>query len=107
MAGASPNDTMSARLSYSLPKALSVFVSRARRPSSVSKIIAMNTANARDMGSAIRGQGDEGMRALTIAVPQDGRAHHLRIADAIRAAIGDWKKKNGVAENAAVASAAK
>jgi hypothetical protein len=23
--------------------------------------------------------------------------------DAIRAAIGDWKKKNGVAENAAVA----
>ena len=27
--------------------------------------------------------------------------------DAIRAAIGDWKKKNGVAENAAVASAAK
>ena len=26
--------------------------------------------------------------------------------DAIRAAIGDWKKKNGVAENAAVAGAA-
>jgi nitrogen fixation NifU-like protein len=27
--------------------------------------------------------------------------------DAIRAAIGDWKKKNGVAENAAVAVEAK
>jgi nitrogen fixation NifU-like protein len=27
--------------------------------------------------------------------------------DAIRAAIGDWKKKNGVAENAAVAAEAK
>ena len=35
---------MSARLSYSLPKALSVRVSRAIRPSSVSKIMATNTA---------------------------------------------------------------
>ena len=35
---------MSARLSYSLPKALSVRVRRAMRPSRVSKIIAANTA---------------------------------------------------------------
>jgi hypothetical protein len=35
---------MSARLSYSLPKKLSVCVRRAMRPSSVSKIMAMNTA---------------------------------------------------------------
>ena len=39
---------MSARLSYSLPKALSVRVRRAMRPSSVSKIIAANTPCRRD-----------------------------------------------------------
>ena len=44
MAGATPKETMSARLSYSLPKKLSVRVRRAMRPSSVSKIIAANTA---------------------------------------------------------------
>ena len=44
MAGASPNATMSARLSYSLPKAVSVRVRRATRPSSLSKIMATNTA---------------------------------------------------------------
>jgi hypothetical protein len=44
MAGASPKATMSARLSYSLPKALSVCVARAMRPSRVSKSIATNTA---------------------------------------------------------------
>ena len=35
---------MSDRLSYSLPKALSVWVQRATRPSRPSKIIATNTA---------------------------------------------------------------
>ncbi len=44
MAGATPKDTMSARLSYSLPKALSVRVMRATRPSSVSNSMAANTA---------------------------------------------------------------
>ena len=44
MAGARPNDTMSERLSYSLPKALSVCVQRATRPSRPSKTMATNTA---------------------------------------------------------------
>ncbi len=44
MAGARPKATMSARLSYSLPKVVSVRVRRAMRPSRPSKIIATNTA---------------------------------------------------------------
>ncbi len=44
MAGATPNETMSERLSYSLPNALSVCVQRATRPSKPSKIMATNTA---------------------------------------------------------------
>ena len=36
---------MSARLSYSLPKAVSVLVRRATRPSRPSNIMAMNTAS--------------------------------------------------------------
>ena len=44
MAGANPNDTMSDKLSYSLPKALSVRVQRATRPSRPSKNMATNTA---------------------------------------------------------------
>ncbi len=44
MAGATPKDTMSDRLSYSLPNALSVLVQRATRPSNPSKNIATNTA---------------------------------------------------------------
>jgi len=44
MAGATPKDTMSERLSYSLPKALAVLVQRATRPSSPSKSMATNTA---------------------------------------------------------------
>jgi hypothetical protein len=44
MAGATPNDTISDRLSYSLPNALSVWVQRATRPSSPSKNMATNTA---------------------------------------------------------------
>jgi hypothetical protein len=44
MAGATPNDTMSARLSYSLPKVVSVRVMRAMRPSRPSKIMATKMA---------------------------------------------------------------
>ena len=39
-AGASPNDTMSASESSWTPKAVDEFVSRAKKPSSVSRIIA-------------------------------------------------------------------
>ncbi len=45
-AGAAPNETMSARLSYSAPNSLCVRVSRATRPSRPSSTIAMNTAIA-------------------------------------------------------------
>lgn len=45
-AGATPNDTMSERESYSAPKALCVRVSRATRPSSPSRIMAMKMATA-------------------------------------------------------------
>ena len=44
IAGAMPNATMSARLSYCLPNSDSVCVSRARRPSMPSSRAAMNTA---------------------------------------------------------------
>ena len=46
MAGAKPNDTMSARLSNSLPNSLAVLVSRATRPSSPSSNIAAKIAQA-------------------------------------------------------------
>src|ERR1700691_2564596 len=44
MAGATPKDTISERLSYSLPKALSVWVQRATRPSNPSQNMATNNA---------------------------------------------------------------
>ena len=44
--GAAPNDTMSARLSYSAPKALWVLVSRATRPSNPSSTMATKMAIA-------------------------------------------------------------
>ena len=53
---------MSARLSYSLPKALSVRVRRATRPSSVSKIMAMNTAMPAMVEVRVDG-GDDGVEA--------------------------------------------
>ena len=43
-AGAAPNDTMSARLSYSAPKADCVRVRRATRPSRLSSTIATKIA---------------------------------------------------------------
>ena len=46
MAGANPNDTMSARLSNSLPNSLAVLVSRATRPSRPSSNIAAKIAHA-------------------------------------------------------------
>jgi hypothetical protein len=46
IAGASPNDTMSARLSNSLPKSLAVLVIRATRPSSPSRNIATKIDHA-------------------------------------------------------------
>ena len=46
IAGARPNDTMSARLSYSLPNSLDVLVNRATRPSRLSKNIAAKIAQA-------------------------------------------------------------
>jgi hypothetical protein len=48
MAGARPNDTMSDKLSYSLPNSLAVLVSRATRPSSPSRNIAAKIAHAAD-----------------------------------------------------------
>ncbi len=45
-AGAAPNETMSARLSYSAPNADWVLVSRATRPSSPSSTIATKIAMA-------------------------------------------------------------
>jgi hypothetical protein len=45
-AGATPNDTMSARLSYSAPNALWVWVKRATRPSSPSNTMATKIASA-------------------------------------------------------------
>ena len=45
-AGAAPNDTMSARLSYSAPNADWVRVSRATRPSMLSRTIATKIATA-------------------------------------------------------------
>ena len=46
MAGANPNDTMSARLSNSLPNSLAVLVNRATRPSRPSSSIAAKIAHA-------------------------------------------------------------
>jgi len=46
IAGASPNDTMSDKLSYSLPNSLDVLVSLATRPSSPSRNIAAKMLHA-------------------------------------------------------------
>ena len=62
MAGASPKDTMSERLSYSLPKALSVCVHRATRPSNPSNTMATNTATPAMVESPVDG-GYDGVEA--------------------------------------------